>query len=230
MTRLIRYPLILALCLACTAAFSQTAVITGPSTGAAGYPVRFGTTGSQGSKFEWSVVPVGAAPSLSPDRDGRELVFANPHNGPYVLILVVDRGLPSQSDTTHTLTLIDGVPGPAPPGPPLPPPVDLSEYVKRLTDDVEAKGREFSGVSDIFFDLARRIRTGEFRSSSAAILGETSDVGATSDALFGKAGVARANWKAWYGALRTYLLNDMVLIEPKQWSDAFEVIGEAVKR
>ncbi len=223
MKRIIRWTVALVLVLACTAAAGQTAEITGPDKGAAGYPVRFSAEGPAGATFEWSVVPIGAARSLSPDDDGRSLVFANPNNGTYVLLLVVGRGTPNQTDDTHSLTLTDGAPPDNPDPPPLPPPLDLGEYTKRLTDDVRAKGREFGEVSGIFFDLAKRIRKEELRGSQAIL-------DATAEALFGPEGAARDNWQAWYTALRTYLLSDMVLIDPDQWADAFETIGRAVKR
>ncbi len=229
MKRIIRWTVALVLVLACTAAAGQTAEITGPDKGAAGYPVRFQAVGPEGATFEWSVVPIRAARSLSPDDDGRSLVFANPNNGTYVLLLVVGRGTPNQTDDTHNLTLTDGAPPDNPDPPPLPPPLDLSEYTKRLTDDVRAKGREFGEVSGIFFALAKRIRKEELRGSQA-IVGATADRGATAEALFGKEGDSRDNWQAWYEALRTYLLGDMVLISPGQWADAFETIGRAVKR
>ncbi len=218
----LRYPLIIALILTATAALGQTAVITGPDKAAAGYPVRFGTGDSEGTTYEWSVVPVWAARSLAPDeRDGRTLVFANPNNGPYVLVLVVDRGLPSQSDATHTLTLIDGEP--QPPVPPVPPPVDLSEYVRRLTAEVSAKESEFPEVSQLFFSLAGRISKGELRGSEQIFP-------ATAAALFGPEGKSRQNWKTWHKAVMTHLRDDLHLGLDEQWADAYKTIGEAVKR
>lgn len=224
MNRLVRYPLFLALWLASSAVAGQQAAITGPATGAAGYPVRFSAAGPEGSTFEWSVVPIGAAPSLSPDKDGRSLVFANPRNGTYVLVVVVGRGTPSQSDATHNLTLTDGEPGPPPDDPPpLPPPLDLSEYTRRLTDNVEAKGREFGEVSGIFFNLAKRINSGDLNGSGEILP-------ATAEALFGTEGTDRQNWKAWHTAVMTHLRDDLHLGLDDQWAASFEVIGEAVKR
>ena len=213
-----RYPL--ALLLVATAAFGQTAVITGPATGVAGYPVRLYTAGSEGTRFEWAVIPAKYTLGLSPDADGRSVVFSVPYNGDYAVLLLVDR----KATAVHNLTLVDGEPGPPPDDPPpLPPPVDLSEYTRRLTDDVEAKGREFGEVSDIFFALAGRINGGEL-SGSEQILP------ATAAALFGEEGDLRSNWKAWHKAIMTHLRDDLHLGLDDQWAAAFETIGEAVKR
>ena len=202
---------------ACTAAFGQQAVITGPATGAAGWPVVFDSSGSSGSSFEWAVIPATASRGLVPVEDGRRLVFSVPYNGEYALILLVDR----DAVAVHNLTITDGPPPDDPP--PLPPPVDLSEYTRRLTDDVEAKGREFDEVGDIFFALAGRINGGEL-SGSEQILP------ATAEALFGPEGKSRQNWATWHTAVMTHLRDDLNFGLDEQWADAFKVIGEAVKR
>ena len=214
---------VLALMLACflaAVAYGQTAVITGPSEAVAGYPVRFYIGNSEGTTYEWAVIPSWATPGLSPDDNGRSLAFSVPNNGDFALLLLVDR----QAVAVHTLTLVDGEPGPPePPSPPAPPPVDLSAYVERLTKEVSAKADEFGEVSQIFFTLAGRISNAELRGSQA--IDE-----ATIEALFGTAGdIQRTNWRAWHRALMGYLLNNMNLVSPDQWADAYKTIAEAVK-
>lgn len=218
--RFIRYPLFLALWLASSAAAGEEAVITGPSTGIAGYPVRLYTAGSEGTRFEWAVIPLSATLGLSPDADGRSVVFSVPYNGDFAVILLVDR----EASAVHNLTLTDGEPGPPPDDPPpLPPPLDLSEYTKRLTDNVLAKAREFGEVSSIFFALAVRINSGDLDGSGEILP-------ATAEALFGTEGDLRENWKAWHTAVMTHLRDDLHLGLDDQWAASFEVIGEAVKR
>lgn len=211
---------ILVMALWATAASGQTAVITGPSEAVAGYPVRFYIGNSEGTTYEWAVIPSWATPGLSPDDNGRSLAFSVPNNGDFALLLLVDR----QAVAVHTLTLVDGEPGPPePPSPPAPPPVDLSAYVERLTKEVSAKADEFGEVSQIFFTLAGRISKGELRGSKAIVV-------ATTEALLGTEGdIQRTNWRAWHRALMGYLLNNMNLVSPDQWADAYKTIGEAVK-
>ncbi len=227
----LRYPLILARCaiiiavwFACKAVFGQTAKITGPDTGVPVRPSVFDSAGSEGTDLEWAVLPAKFSIGLTSFDEGRRAAFSAVKPGYYVVVLMVSQATGPPKVATHVLSIEPGTGPPSDDPPPLPPPVDLSTYTKRLTDDVQARGREFGEVSDIFFALAKRIRKDEFRSSSTAIFD------ATSEALFGAEGDQRDNWQAWYTAVRSYLLDDMVLVDPGQWADAFEVVGEAVER
>lgn len=218
MNRKLRYPLFLALWLASSAVAGQQAAITGPDKAAAGWPVVFDTVGSEGTQYEWAVIPATAIRGIVAIDGGRKLVFASPTSGRYILILAVDRS----AVASHILTLEAGIDPPDDP-PPLPPPLDLSEYTKRLTDNVLAKAREFGEVSSIFFNLAKRINSGDLDGSEQILP-------ATSEALFGTEGTDRQNWKAWHTAVMTHLRDDLHLGLDDQWAASFEVIAEAVKR
>lgn len=104
-------------------ALGQEAVIVAPIEAPAGYPVILETTGSNGSQYEWGVIPASAARGLIPIDNGHRLVFASPVEGPYVFTLSVDR----KAATNHFLTLTDG--GPSPDPPPPPPPGVLAKFV-----------------------------------------------------------------------------------------------------
>lgn len=202
----------------CAVALGQTATITGPAKAAAGWPVVFDTTGSDGTLYEWTVVPATAQRGLVPVDNGRRMVFAAPHNGKYVIFLTVDR----QAFAGHRLTLEAGITPQPPPDPPAPP-EDLLGYVRRLTADVQATAAEPAEVSDLFFRLAGRISSGELRGSQAIVT-------ATTEAFHGEARDLRTNWATWYAALMGHLLDDLKLVSQQQWADAYQTISEGVKR
>lgn len=124
----------------------------------------------------------------------------------------------------YKFELRDGPPKPPDPPGPDPPETGLTEFVERLTAEVEAV--DHGDVAGVFRRIADQIASGDLRGSTA--------IGAaTADALLGakdKKGNRpnRAVWKAWFSSLMTHLFVDKQLVTQNQWEKAYREIAKAV--
>lgn len=101
-----------------------------------------------------------------------------------------------------------------------PDPLDLAEYVQRLTGKVQSTSHD--DVAEVFQGLAAEIAEGKFRGSSQIL-------NATSAGIFGDGHTKRREWIDWFNTLAEHLLTDLRLVSNSQWSDAYQIIATVLE-